>query len=140
MYKVSFHLQLMNFGDADMLNIWREDGTFIEPRAARRRPIGELLARITKEFGTKYFVPFSSMHTYQRADSAWARKYGADLPDYAVGFDSKTSELFPAFIRYDVAKEAFETIDPPKGTLLQSIQRSLVMIGRSLSKTRIRRQ
>jgi hypothetical protein len=111
-YKVSFHLQLSGFGDADMINVWRDDGTFIEPRAGRKKPVGKLIARQTERWRTKYFIPFSSMHIYQRADSVWARKYGTKLSDYAVGFESNSSELLPAFVRYDVAKQTYSQIDP----------------------------
>jgi len=111
-YKVSFLLKLTGFGDADMINIWHEDGTYIEPNAAKKLPVGKEIAGLTKEWGTRYFVPFSSMHSYQRADSVWARKYRTELSDYAVGFDSKTSELLPAFIRYEVGREKLERLDP----------------------------
>jgi hypothetical protein len=111
-YETSFLMCLTGFGDTDMINFWKEDGTFVEPRAARRRPVGRTIARLTHEWGTKYFVPFSSMHIYERSDSAWARKYRTDLPDYAVGFESKTSELLPAFIRYDVERKSWEPLNP----------------------------
>src|SRR5256885_7247157 len=45
-YDVSFHLQLTGFGDTDMINLWREDGTPIAPRAARKRPVGRTIARL----------------------------------------------------------------------------------------------
>jgi hypothetical protein len=112
-YRVSFHLQLSVCGDADMINIWRDDGTFIEPRSVRQRAAGKLIARETARWGTKYFIPFSSMHIYQRADSVWARKYGTKLSDYAVGFESESSELLPAFIRYDVVKQTYDPLAPP---------------------------
>jgi hypothetical protein len=95
-----------------MINLWREDGTFIEPRSARKRPVGKTIARLLREWGTKYFIPFSSMHIYERADSAWARKYHTELLDYAVGFGGKTGELLPAFIRYDVGNGSFEQLNP----------------------------
>jgi hypothetical protein len=112
-HKVSFLLQQpKGLGNADMLNLWREDGTFIEPAAARRRPIGRLLAGQSREFGTRFCVPFSSMHRFQRADSAWAQKYRINLSDYPTGFESRTTELLPAFIRYDAARDTVETLNP----------------------------
>jgi hypothetical protein len=111
-YDVSFHLQLTGFGDTDMINFWREDGTFITPRAARRRPVGATVARLLRRWGTRYFVPFSSMHTYQRTDSAWASKYKTNLSDYGVGFPPGRGELLPAFIRYDAAHDRVDELNP----------------------------
>ncbi len=111
-HPTSFLLRLMGYGDTDMINIWKEDGTFVEPRAARRRPVGRTIARNTRQWGVKYFIPFSSMHIYERADSVWARKYSTDLADYALGFASDTSELLPAFIRFDVERGTWEPLNP----------------------------
>ena len=111
-YHNSFLLCLTGYGDTDMINIWQEDGSFIEPRAARKRPVGRTIARLNHAWGTKYFVPFSSMHIYERQDSAWARQYRTDLPDYGLGFDSTVSRLLPAFIRYDVEHHSWERLAP----------------------------
>ncbi|PWT82434.1 MAG: hypothetical protein C5B58_08255 [Acidobacteria bacterium] len=111
-YDISFLLRLTGFGDTDMINIWREDGTFVQPPAALKRPVGRTIARMTREWGAKYFIPFSSMHIYERADSLWASKYRTSLEDYSVGFNSSRSELLPAFIRYDVQKEAWYPLCP----------------------------
>lgn len=111
-YDISFLLCLTGYGDTDMINIWEENGSFVEPRAARRRSVGRTIARLNHQWGTKYFIPFSSMHIYERADSAWARQYGTDLADYAIGFESKSSELLPAFIRYDVERKRWEPLNP----------------------------
>jgi hypothetical protein len=113
-YETSFLLRLSGFGDADMINIYDENGNFLLPRAAERRPVGKRIARMSEQFGATYFVPFSSMHKYQRADSAWADKYTTELPDYAVGFESNSSTLLPAFIRYDCVRDTFEEINPPE--------------------------
>lgn len=111
-YQTSFLLCLTGYGDTDMINIWRDDGSFVEPRAARRRPVGRTISRLTHAWGTRYFIPFSSMHIYGRADSAWASKYRTDLADYTIGFQSNTSELLPAFVRYDVGRGSWEPLNP----------------------------
>ena len=111
-YRDSFLLCLTGYGDTDMINLWREDGSFIEPRAVHKRPVGRTIARLNHAWGTKYFVPFSSMHIYEREDSAWARRYRTDLPDYAIGFDSPCSQLLPAFISYDVERKRWEPLTP----------------------------
>jgi hypothetical protein len=116
-YKVSFLLQQpKGTGDADMLNLWREDGSFIEPRASTRRPVGRLLAGQSRQFETRFCVPFSSMHRFQRTDSAWARKYAINLSDYASGFGSRTTELLPAFMRYDATRDSVDTLNPPENS------------------------
>jgi hypothetical protein len=109
----SFLLQLSGYGDADMINLWTPDGTFIEPGAAQREPVGAQIARATKAFGARYFVPFSSMHRYQRTDSAWANEYTTGIDEHAIGFESRTSELLPAFVRYDCLRDDLTTISPP---------------------------
>lgn len=111
-YEHSFLLCLTGYGDTDMINLWREDGSFIEPRAARRRPIGRTIARLNREWGSKYFIPFSSMHVYERADSAWARQYHADLHDYEIGFDSESSTLLPPYIACDVERCQWSPLSP----------------------------
>jgi len=111
-YKISFLLRLSGYGDADMNNCFDEEGAWITPYAAKRRAVGRQIALLTQQFGVKYFVPFSSMHRYQRADSVWANRYTTPLADYASGFESSVTELLPAFIRYDCLREQVEEIAP----------------------------
>jgi hypothetical protein len=112
-YKVSFLLQQpKGTGDAVMFNLWDEDGTFIGPKAERRRLIGRLLAAQSRMFGTRFCVPFSSLNRFQRTDSVWAQKYLIKLSDYPIGFESTTTELLPAFMRYDCTRGMVETLDP----------------------------
>ena len=54
------------------------------------------------------------MHRFQRADSVWAQKYRINLSDYPIGFDSRTTELLPAFMRYDFTRGVVETLNPPE--------------------------
>ena len=61
-------LALSGFGDADMMNYFTEDGQRITPYGVARTPIGPRVARMCESFGARYFVPFSSLHKYQRAD------------------------------------------------------------------------
>jgi hypothetical protein len=69
---------------------------------------------MTKRFGTTHFVPFSSMHKYQRTDSIWADAYTTNVADYAINFDPKIATLLPAFIRYDCLTDRYEEIRPPE--------------------------
>ncbi len=113
-YKISFLLSLSGFNDADMMNYFDETGKRIPPLAARKRPFGGAVARRTERLGASYFIPFSSMHRYQREDSLWANEYTASLSDYALGFKSRKCEILPAYIRYDCSKDTYEEIQPPQ--------------------------
>jgi hypothetical protein len=111
-YDVSFLLALSSrFGDADMINYFAEDGSRIPVR--ENVPIlGARNAHRTEAIGARYFVPFSSMHVYQREDSIWANQYHTSLTDYTAGFDSKQCEILPAFIRYDCERDQVEQLHP----------------------------
>jgi hypothetical protein len=97
-----------------MINFVAEDGTPIPPMAARRFPVGRNIAFMTDVVGARFFIPFSSMHRYQRQDSVWANRYVTSLADYPVGFDSRTAEILPAFVRYDCRRDRLEEIRPPE--------------------------
>src|SRR5262249_38383609 len=111
-YDVSFMLHLAGFGDTDMINFYREDGTFIVPRAAKKRPVGRSMANWARQWGTRYTIPFSSMHIYQRTDTMWADQYTTRLADYPLGWDARAAELLPAFIRYNTVSDSFDEICP----------------------------
>jgi hypothetical protein len=111
-YDVSFLLALSSrFGDADMINYFGESGRRI-PVRENIPALGARNAHRTETVGARYFVPFSSMHVYQREDSIWANEYQTSLKDYAEGFDSRRCEILPAFIRYDCERDRVEEIRP----------------------------
>jgi hypothetical protein len=111
-YDISFLLALSSrFGDADMVNYFDEDGNRI-PMRENVPSLGARNAHRTETVGAKYFIPFSSMHGYQREDSAWANQYHTSLTDYATGFKSERCELLPAFVRYDCERDVCEEIKP----------------------------
>ena len=111
-YKISFLMGLSSrFGDADMINFFDEDGNRVPPRE-NVPALGARNAHRVETIGARYFIPFSSMHTYQREDSAWANPYHTSLDDYGKGFESKSCELLPAYIRYDCETDRWEKLDP----------------------------
>ena len=112
-YRESYMLRLSGYGDADMINLFDEEGRRILPGAAQKNPVGAQLTREVEWYGARFFIPFSSMHRYQRADSVWANAYTTGLDDYAKGFTSRRCELLPAFARVDFLHDAVERIDPP---------------------------
>jgi hypothetical protein len=109
----SYLLRLSGHGDADMINKFDEEGRRIPPLAAQKNPVGAAIARDTEGYGARFFIPFSSMHRYQRADSVWANAYTTSLEDYGVGFASKRCELLPAFVRVDLLQDAVTPLAPP---------------------------
>jgi hypothetical protein len=116
-YPIRFLLKLGGFGDADMINLFEENGSRIVPRSREGERLGSVMAVEAALWGARFVVPFSSMHKYQRADSVWANPYTADAEDYRAGFESKTSELLPAFIRYDCVKDSTEALHPSEKSI-----------------------
>lgn len=116
-YKRSFLLRLTGYGDADMINFFDEDRNRLPPPALQRKragvPLGPAVAKLAESFGVTYFIPFSSMHRYQREDSIWANECATSVDEHAVGFNSKRCSILPAFIRYDVLADRAEPIRPP---------------------------
>ena len=108
-----FLFKLFSYGDADMINYFEEDGTRILPRAALKKPVGEQINFWSRFFGTKYIVPSSCFHRYQRKDSLWANEYTTNVEDYTRQL-SPEFELLPAFIKYDLESNDIEKINPNK--------------------------
>jgi hypothetical protein len=114
-YPISFYLHLEGVGDAGMLNYFDEEGNrMLRDPAILAAPLGPWIARETEHIGAKFFVPFSSMHRYQRQDSIWIQQYATSLSDYAKGFASTSCEILPAFVKYNCMNNRLEEIDPPE--------------------------
>ena len=58
-----------------MINFFDDNGNFITPAIANKFSAGEYLSMLANVFGTKYIIPFSTFHEYQREDSIWANNY-----------------------------------------------------------------
>lgn len=112
-YKRTFRLAISGVGEADMCNFFDEGGQRILflPEVSEVQ-LGQNISRHTDRLGIKFFIPFSSMHKYQREDSVWANRYIAKLDDYSRGYLSDHSEILPAYIRYDLITDKIEQIDP----------------------------
>ena len=124
-YPVSFMLKLFGYGDADMINVRDESGKRLLPVAPTHdqasrdfwdRLFVEKLTHFAHLFGTKYIIPFSIFHRYQRTDSAWAEDYTTPLDKYDL-FKTAGVEMLPAFIRWDCETDHFERINPPEAPL-----------------------
>jgi hypothetical protein len=117
-FKKSVLLQLSGFGDADMINFVDENGERLKPlpqvRKERGYLVGDALAKAADGLAVDYVVPFSSMHRYQRRDSAWANEFTVNIDDYGSGFNSRRAHLLPPFVRYDVVADEWTPLDPPE--------------------------
>ncbi len=111
-FKTSFLLSLIGYGDADMINYFREDGTFIAPKAALRHPVGKTVQQSAESYGVNHYIPFSTMHRYQREDSAWAQQFTTPITEFATGFQSRSVRLLPAFTRWNAETDEHEPIHP----------------------------
>jgi hypothetical protein len=107
-YKDSYVLALSGYGDADMINIYDESGTFVTPRAARRPSVGAQLTNLCKATGARAFIPSSSFHQYQREDSIWAQTYTTPFDAFRHGL-SPGVELIPPFSSVDCRTGNIET-------------------------------
>jgi hypothetical protein len=112
----SFFLRLSGYGDPEMINFFDESGARIPPQPMKMRqagmPVGPLDAQYAHEVGATHFIPFSSMHSYQREDSVWANECTTPLSAHEHGFESDRCTLLPAFVRYDVLRDDCTPIDP----------------------------
>jgi hypothetical protein len=101
----SYLLRLMGYGDADMINFFDEDGQRVPGIGQLRKEagfeVGADCARMAETFGVTHYVPFSSFHRYQRADSAWANEFTTGVDDYPRGFRSDSVQLTPPYVQVD---------------------------------------
>ena len=110
----SFLLHLTNHGDADMINIRDEEGRLmLRNKLVEKPPLDGDIRRQMDVFGARGFIPFSSLHRYQRTDSVWAQEHTVRLDEYRRRPEGKRSgEVFPAFIRYCCRTDRFEELRP----------------------------
>ena len=115
----SFLLHLTNHGDADMINFRDEEGRLIlSNKLVEKPPLGGNIQRQMAMFGTSGFIPFSSLHRYQRTDSVWAQEHTVKLDEYLHEPSDSASpgSVFPAFIRYCCTTDQFEELRPRPAT------------------------
>jgi hypothetical protein len=115
-YKRTFVLAASGYGDIRGMNYFDETGQRLESyaslRAEARFPLGQDNARLTDLVSGTHYVPFSSTHQYQRADSVWANQFIASLTDYGQGYSSSRSTALPAFVRYDATLDRVTELNP----------------------------
>lgn len=111
-YPTTFLLKLFCYGDPDMNNFFDESGARIV--RLKKFPLGTQVRFWAELYGARFVIPFSSFHTYQRTDSAWANAYVDDWPAHRDGFASSTVEVLPAFVRYDCESDTLVELGPRK--------------------------
>jgi hypothetical protein len=104
-FRRRFVLRLINYGDADMMNYFTEDGERIMPLTANKKPLGLDYSALLKDWGGTHTAPFSCHHRYARTDSRWAAICETPLDDHGVGFNSARGEFIPGFFSYDVNRD-----------------------------------
>ncbi len=112
-YDVSFLMCLTGYGDADMINFFDENGERIPAPALKQEPLLDGIESHLRNFGIRYYVPFSAQHNYQRSDSVWARSCATPLSAYEGQFQSDLHEMLPPFCRFDFVSDEATAIDPP---------------------------
>lgn len=111
-----FLMKLTGYGDPEMINFFDESGQRIPHPAVKMRqagkPAGPIAVGYSHQLGATHFIPFSSMHSYQREDSVWANEATTPLSAHESGFASDRCTLLPPFVRYDLLRDECTPIDP----------------------------
>jgi hypothetical protein len=110
-------MKAFGYGDIDMINLFAEDGSRIDPIPPRLKAKGGLAQQLQfwgRYYGATAIVPFSSFHAYQRTDSCWASEHAAPMSKfYEMGRRLGDIDITDPFIRYDVEKSDYTSLNPP---------------------------
>tara|TARA_B100000029_G_scaffold77316_1_gene68988 strand:- start:965 stop:2302 length:1338 start_codon:yes stop_codon:yes gene_type:complete len=113
-YENKFLLISNNWGDADMINFYDENGNFLLPNAAKKQPVGASYTRLMKNFNCNYAIPFSSFHQFFRKDSIHMNRFSTPAEKHHEDFKDTYGELLPAFVTWDSEKRDFQRINTSK--------------------------
>ena len=111
----SFVLSLTGHGDTDMINLRDENGQPALPRSViEKRPLAEKIENTLRLVGASAFVPFSSLHRYQRTDSVWAAEHSVAAEEYGgeAGDVGSGANTLPPFVRYNCLADTFDELRP----------------------------
>lgn len=113
-YAHSYLLKLSGYGDADMINMFSEDGKRIPPTSVRDPDIlGRCVSDAAIRFKARYAIPFSSFHRYQRSDSIWANQFTTPLEDFYKWSDPSKPPILPAFLQVNCETGEHVALKPP---------------------------
>jgi len=111
-FETSFLTALMAYGDADMINVFDDSGRRIPPDAARKDPLQPGILEALDAYGITCYVPFATLHKYQRSDSVWTNEF-ITRPEHLVPRDeAEARRILPAYVRYDVPGRRYQEIRP----------------------------
>ncbi len=114
-FRQSYLLKLAPTGNLGVLNVFDERGARLPIDPVLPDRAGSELAAHADSYGVTYVVPFSSLHSYQRTDSAWANEFTVPVEAYARTFASRRgATLLPAFVEIDCERDAVREIAPAK--------------------------
>jgi hypothetical protein len=114
-YEHSYLMRLWSYGDADMINMFGEDGNRILPPKVRDSAVldGWVSADAVR-FRARYAIPFSSFHRYQRSDSVWANPFTTPLEDFYKWSDPSSRPILPAFLQVNCETGEHIALNPPE--------------------------
>jgi hypothetical protein len=96
-----------------MRNFYTETGErIVHPSAYTRPSLAPQIQRDAVRFKTRYAIPFSSFHRYQREDSVWANAMVTPVAKYRENQDPELPEILPPFMRIDVGTGDVTEIGP----------------------------
>lgn len=117
-YKRSFLLKLISHGDADMMNFLDDSGKRVVPSRIKSVPLGAKVSAALDSYNAQFYVPFSTAHQYQRADSFWANDYVIqDFAEMRKGLHVSPDRVLPANIIYDLERDTIIETKPDMVTV-----------------------
>lgn len=110
-FRRSFLLALVSHGDADMIQMLDEQGQLLPPYA-ERFDLRPAILSMLGGYGLSSYVPFATLHQYQRADSIWANRYVVRPEDFAPRTPGEAERLLPAYLSYDALGDRWRALAP----------------------------
>ena len=113
-YPNRFLLRLMNWGDADMINLYDQDNNFIAPEASKKEPLGPSYEYHMNDMGCNFAIPFSTFHRYNRTDSEKMNKFITPIEKHDENFFNENKTILQAHGIWDSDKEEYFPTSPEK--------------------------
>ena len=117
-YPNRFLLRLMNWGDADMINLYDENDNFIKPEASKRVPLGPSYEYHMNDMGCNFAIPFSTFHRYNRTDSEKMNKFITPIDSHDENFFNENKTILQAHGFWDSIKGDYTPTNPRKTEIM----------------------
>jgi hypothetical protein len=112
-YNDSYLLKAFSYGDADMINLFDEQGERLNIRTSGQN-IGLMLSQFSEKLGVNHCIPFSNFHQYQREDSFWANDFITPISAHREKFSERKVKYIEPFSTVDCEGSIVESIHPPE--------------------------